>query len=164
MFLLSDAQLAEVTSEVGFALWQIQILESAMGTYLVLVHRATPATARIEVEAMFAKAGKRTLGQLLQAIQATEDAPPQLTEQLDGFVEKRNWLVHHSRHESHSEMSSDIRRAALIHRIAVIAEDALVIGKEFQAATEAHLIALGRTKEQIDNEAARILGQWASQA
>ena len=157
---LTQEQLAEVTLQVGFAVWQIQILEATVGTYLVLVHNATPATARNEVETMFSRAGKSTLGQLLRSIQATQSAPQTLVEQLDRFVEKRNWLVHHSRHESHADMYSDARRFALVQKIEAIADDALALMKQFQDATEAHLITIGFTKEQIDVDAERIRNEW----
>src|SRR5437899_5521685 len=117
MFPLKPDQLAEVALEVGFALWQIQILEATVGVYLVLVHEASPATSRIEVEAMFAKADKSTLGNLLRRIQSAKKGPQQLIEQLDRFVEKRNWLVHRSRHESHRDVYSDSKRSALVQRI-----------------------------------------------
>lgn len=161
---LSADQLHETVAQVGFALWQIQILEGAVGSYLVLVHQASPAVARSEVESMFAKTGKSTLGQLLRAIQATHNPPESLVEQLDAFVPKRNWLVHHSRHESHAEMYSGSHRMALMARIARIADDALILMKAFQAATETHLVALGVPKEQIDRDAARILRQWTAMA
>lgn len=62
---LTQDRLHEVTAQVGIALWQTQITESTVGAYLVLVHKATPGQARTEVEGMFTKAGKSTLGQLL---------------------------------------------------------------------------------------------------
>lgn len=94
MLPLSPDALNEVVAQVGFALWQIQILEGTVGAYLVFVHQATPALARSEVEKMFAKTGKSTLGQLLRAIRATHNPPQNLVEQLDLFVPRRNWLVH----------------------------------------------------------------------
>ena len=113
---------------------------------------------------MFAKAGKSTLGQLLRSIQATGTAPQSLTESLDAFVPTRNWLVHHSRHESHHEMYSTAGREALVARLAAIADEALELAKAFQAATEAHLKSLGISREQIDRDAARILNEWTTVA
>ena len=161
---LTQEQLTEVTSQVGFAVWQIQVLEVAVGEYLVLVHKATLATAQVEVETMFSKAGKSTLGQLLRSIQSTQNAPQTLVDQLDHFVEKRNWLVHHSRHESHGDMHLEPRRLALVHKIEAIAETALVLMKQFQDATKAHLITIGLSKEQIDNDAARLRNEWIKSA
>jgi hypothetical protein len=120
MLRLTPDELHEVTAQVGFALWQTQITESTVGAYLVLVHKATHGQARSEVEGMFAKAGTHTLGWLLRSIQATSTAPQPLVDALDTFVPRRNWLVHHSRHESHRDMYSAPRRAALIARLAAI--------------------------------------------
>ena len=160
----SSEELRGVVAEVGFAVWQTQILEAAVGVYLVLVHKAAMAVARSEVEAMFTKVGKSTLGQLLREIQSTNNAPQHLIDQLDSFVQKRNWLVHHSRHESHSDMYSASRRSRLIARIAAIADEALALMKLFQAATETHLETLGMTKEQIDRDSAKLLKEWRTTA
>lgn len=160
MLPLTPSQLDEVTAKVGFALWQTQIAESTVGAYLVLVHKATLGQARTEVEGMFAKAGKSTLGQLLRSIQATGTAPQPLTDALDTFISKRNWLVHHSRHESRPQLYSTTGREALVSRLAAIADAALELSKAFQAATEAHLELLGISREQVDRDAARIFNEW----
>ena len=157
-------QLHEVTAHVGFALWQTQITESTVGTYLVLVHKATLGQARTEVEGMFAKAGKSTLGTLLRSIQAAGTAPQSLTDVLDAFVSKRNWLVHHSRHESRPAMYSPAGREALVARLEAIADEALAVAKAFQASTEVHLASLGISRQQIDRDAARILDEWSTRA
>jgi hypothetical protein len=161
---LTPDQLHEVTAQVGFALWQTQIAESTVGVYLVLVHKATVGQARVEVEGMFANAGKSTLGQLLRSIQATGTAPQSLVDALDVFVPRRNWLVHHSRHESHRDMYSAAGRAALIARLAAIADEALDVAKAFQAATEAQLESSGIPRAQIDRDAARIFNEWTTAA
>src|SRR5207248_1563155 len=150
----------EVTAQVGFTLWQIQVLELAVGGYLVRVHKITPSVAKAQAEAMFARAGKSTLGHLLRELHATGSAPQHLTDALDRFVPKRNWLVHHSRHETHKEMYSAAGRASLIRRMDAIADEALDLMKAFDAATEEHLAALGFSKEQIANAATKLLREW----
>ena len=162
MLPLTEEQLHEVTAQAGFALWQTQIVEATVGTYLVFVHQATPHQARTEVEAMFAHAHSQTLGRLLRAIKATGNAPQLLIDALDAFIEKRNWLVHHSRHECHRDMYSTSGRAALIARLAQIADDALGLAKLFQEASEAHLERLGISREQIDRDSAKLLDEWIS--
>jgi hypothetical protein len=160
MLPLTADELHEVTAEIGFALWQTQVAEETVGAYLVFVHQATPAQARREVEAMFAKAGKSTLGQLLRVIESTGTAPQHLVDALDAFVEKRNWLVHHSRRESRRAMYSASGRAAIIARLGSIADEALDLAKAFQAATETHLETLGISKEQIDRDTEKLLNEW----
>ena len=162
MLPLSADELHEVTAQVGFAVWQIQILEGTVVAYLVFVHKVTPTVARREAESMFAKAGKSTLGQLLRQILATKEAPQHLIDALDSFVPERNWLIHHSRHESHADMYSCTRRAALIAKIAAIADNALALMKAFQDATQAHLETLGITREQIERDTAKLLSEWTA--
>ena len=141
-----------------------EITESTVCSYLVLVHKATLGQARAEVEGMFEKAGKSTLGNLLQSIRATATAPQSLTNALDAFVPKRNWLVHRSQHESRSNMYSTSGREALISQLAAIADQALELTKAFQTATEAHLGSLGVSRKQIDRDAERILNEWTTGA
>jgi hypothetical protein len=160
MLPLSPEDLHQVTAAVGFALWQIQVLELAVGGYLVRVHKITPAVAKAQAQAMFVRAGKSTLGQLLREIHATGKAPQHLTDALDRFIPKRNWLVHHSRHETHNEMYSTTGRASLIARIDAIADEALGVIKAFDAATEERLITLGVSKEQIEDGAKKLLREW----
>jgi hypothetical protein len=59
-------------------------------------------------------------------------------------------------------MYSAPRRAALIARLAAIADEALEVAKAFQAATEAHLETLGISREQIDRDTARLLNEWTT--
>jgi len=160
MLPLTEDQLREVTAHVGFALWQTQIAESTVGTYLVFVHKATPRQARTEIEAMFADAHKQTLGRLLRAIKATGTAPQVLVDSLDAFVHSRNWLVHHSRHECHRDIHSASGRAALVARLTSIADDALQLAKLFQGAAETHLETLGMSRQQIERDAAKVLREW----
>ena len=157
---LTEDELHKVTAQVGFALWQIKAAEETVGAYLVFVHQATPSKARSEVEAMFAKAGKSTLGQVLRATESTENAPEHLLDALDGFVEKRNWLVHHSRRDCRRAMYSASGKTTIIAQRAAIADEALELRNVFQAATEAHLETLGISKEQIDRDAAKLLEEW----
>jgi hypothetical protein len=53
MIPVTAEQFRDVISEVGHVVWQIQVLEGVLGSYLVLVHKASAASARAGVEAMF---------------------------------------------------------------------------------------------------------------
>ena len=51
-------------------------------------------------------------------------------------------------------------RASLVARIDTIADDALELMKAFDSATEAHLVTLGISKEQIDKNTKKLLREW----
>jgi hypothetical protein len=116
--------------------------------------------ARFEIEAMFSKTAKQTLGQLFGAIRDTGQGSSDLLVRLEKFVNERNWLVHRSRDDNPSVLYTTATRLALICRIDAIAEEALFLASSFQRATEEHLTRLGVAKTQIDADAARILKRW----
>jgi hypothetical protein len=157
---ITPEEFSELTSLVGYAVWQIQVLEQVLASYLVMVHHVTTDTARTQIEAMFVKTAKHTLGQLFSAIRKTGGAPESLLPRLERFGVERNWLVHRSRHENRSDLYSPAKRAALSQRLRAIADEALSLMKAFQQATEDHLIAQGMTKAEIDARAKQILKEW----
>jgi hypothetical protein len=156
-------QFRDVISEVGHVVWQIQVLEGVLGSYLVLVHKASAASARADVEAMFVKTGKQTLGTLLKAIRDTGGIAP-LVPRLEKFVDERNWLVHRSRHEDRRALYSEAARVALIERITTLGNEALSLMTLFQQAIEDHLVARGMSKAEIDWRADQLRWEWTAQA
>ena len=152
--------LQEILQKVGFALWQIQGLESTLSRYLVKVHKLEPGVAREEAEAAFEKTRKKTLGQLLVELRGQQDVPKDLAERLDNFVEHRNWLAHRSRSESRREVYQPQRRPLLYKRLDWIADEALSLSKDLCAALENHLHTHGITNEQIEANAAKIMRSW----
>src|SRR2546430_16780024 len=93
-------EFAEVASVVGYTVWQIQVLEQILASYLIMIHKLEFGAARAEVEAMFVKVEKHTLGQLFRNIKDTGGAPAALLPRIERFVDQRNWLVHRSRREN----------------------------------------------------------------
>jgi hypothetical protein len=163
MLPVTAEQFRDVISEVGHVVWQIQVLEGVLGSYLVLVHKATAASARAGVETMFVKTHKQTLGTLLKAIRDT-GAVAQLVPRLEKFVDERNWLVHRSRHEDRKALYSEAARAALIDRISNLGDEALSLMTLFQQATEDHLVARGMSKTEIERRAEQLRREWTAQA
>ena len=139
-------EFSELTSLVGYAVWQIQVLEQVLASYLIMVHQITTATARTEVETMFLKTAKHTLGQLFSAIRKTGGGSESLLPRLERFIVERNWLVHRSRHENRSDLYSPVKRTALRQRLCSVADEALLLMKAFQQTTEDHLIGQGRRR------------------
>jgi hypothetical protein len=161
---VSPDEFSGLTSLVGYAVWQIQVLEQVLACYLVMVHRITADMARTEIETMFVKAARNTLGQLFTAIRNTRGAPEDLLPRLERFIDERNWLVHRSRQENRIDLYSPEKPIALSQRLRAIADEALSLMRAFQQATEDHLIARGMTKAEIDASAERIRREWTREA
>jgi len=152
--------LHDILYKVGFALWQIQELESTIAHYLVLVHKLEPGVARAEAEAVFEKTRKRTMGQLLDQLKSKDPVPDQLLKRLDHFVEHRNWLAHRSRSESRKQVYQPAKNQELLARLDWIATEALTLMKLFMEELVAHLESHGFSREQIDKQTAETMKQW----
>jgi len=157
---LTAEELAELTRLIGYAVLQIQELEEILQLHLVLVHKADAKTARRDVETMFAKTAKHTLGQLLGDIREKGKSPSDLLSRLEHFVDERNWLIHRSRRENPRNLRSDAKRSQVIARITAVVNEALSLMMTFQELTEAHLIALGVERATIHARAAEIRREW----
>jgi hypothetical protein len=152
--------LQDVLYRVGFALWQIQELESTIAHYLVMVHKLEPGVAREEAESVLEKTRKKTLGQLLGQLKSQDPVPNQLIERLDHFVEHRNWLAHRSRTESRSLVYQPSRNQELFSRLDWVAAEALALMKLFAEELVVHLESHGFSREEIDKRAAKLMQQW----
>jgi hypothetical protein len=160
MLPITADKFADVTALVGYTVWQIQILERVLASHLVMVHKLQLGAARTEVESMFHKVGKQTLGQLFRAIENEGGAPAALLPRLKQFVDERNWLVHRSRHDNRKDIYTARPRLRLSQKISTIADEAFSLAKAFQEATEKHLIACGMSKADIDLRAQQIMRDW----
>ncbi|HZS18163.1 MAG TPA: hypothetical protein VFA51_09565 [Candidatus Udaeobacter sp.] len=156
---LTPEEFSHVAAHIGAAVWQIQVLEETVALHLVLVHKVDAKTARRDIEAMFAKASKQTLGQLLRGIRDSQKNPSDLLALLETFVHERNWFIHHSR-EKRKDLDSDKKRAQFVARIEALAADALSLMTRFQDLTETHLIARGFDRAKIKARANQIYREW----
>jgi len=161
MLPITPEEFNEVACQIGFAVLQIQVLEQALAVHLVLVHKVSVEMARSEIEKLFLKTEKRTLGQLFKDIHDTNRATPTLLLRLESFVKERNWLIHRCRHENRTDFYSEVKRTVLIRRIGAIAEESLALQKAFQKATEDHSIAQGISRVEIETRAAKIYQDWS---
>jgi hypothetical protein len=149
-----------VWQSVGYALWQIQELETTLAMYLVMVHKLEPGVAREEAESVFEKTRKKTLGQLLHDLRTQQAAPANLVARLDQFVDERNWLAHRSRAESRRQLYNPAHTHLLLERLNRIGEDALSLMKDLQAGTEAYLATQGISRDRIDDQMAAVIQEW----
>lgn len=159
MPLVPPMNLDLVLRAVGFAIWQIQILEGTLLSHLIMVHEypeGDDGTAREAYEA----AHKKSLGELLGRMKRHERASPALVEQIEGLLKERNWLVHHSRETNGPDLYHADRTAGLLTRLESIADSALDLSKRIQSATESHLATKGVSLEYTDAQAMEIRRAW----
>ena len=154
---------ADVIRRVGFAVWQLQALEQVAACHLILVHKANPATGWEEVQRIFQKTEKNTLGQLFDQIRDATGNAASFLPRFEALVNDRNWLVHRSRNQNRKDLYDHAARQKLIDRTEAIADEALQLAKALQKKTEDHMMALGIPKAELDRRVAIIFREWADQ-
>jgi hypothetical protein len=156
-----DLALQEILAAVGYAVWQSQILERTVAYHLVMVYGEADEKARTHAAEAFSVADKTTLGAVLSRIKKVGPRDSDLFERLDAFRERRNWLVHHSRHEHPSAVYDPSAKLELMTILEEIGSAAAPLAKEVQDVTDDYLVSSGmRNREELAESARRILQSW----
>ena len=157
---LHPDDLHEVYAHVGEAVWQIQYFENTLVHYLAMVFKIPPKFSADEAYAILENTAKKTLGQLLKELRNHSTVPDNFDIRLQEFLKERNWLVHRSRHENHTDLYSQEKLIALIARLQKLSDEALLLNKEFAKILEEWVIKRGIKKEYIDKVSKEILNRW----
>lgn len=146
---------------LGYAVWQLQVLEEALVTHHVLLYELERGRAtRNDLRAAVEKRRGQTLGTLLKLPGFAQSLTQATRDRLAALLAERNWLMHRSRREVHVDMYTPAGAEAAVIRINAVGEDATTLMKDVQHATEARLVAKGMTKDVIDRNAAAVLSSW----
>jgi hypothetical protein len=166
MQMMQERQLREnrrvqlLTQRVGFALWQLQVLESASAQYYVLVVHAKSGMGLSAGQALIDKAQSKTFGSTITQLAKSKKLSQALEARFRIVLTERNWLVHSSRPNSRKPIDNDDACSALIDRINMLAFEALSLLKEVGTLTEAYVKQSGVGSERIDNLTAQLLKEW----
>src|SRR5471032_1221008 len=90
-------RLGALAEQIGFALWQLQVLETCAAQCYVLMVQATRGMGLDEGEVLFTKAQSKTFGTTVKSLTKAAVLTPELSTRLAMLLEERNWLVHRSR-------------------------------------------------------------------
>ncbi len=155
-----ENRLAMIMKEFGFAVWQLQELEWALASLLVLRVKAKRGIGKDDMGNLFSAVEKRTFGSLLKELCATGVLKADFAKRLETILADRNWLIHRSRHESRGVLTSPVKFATLITKIRAISNEALFLLKHIGQIAEEYVIQSGVSMDFIDREAERLLIQW----
>ena len=152
--------LAELMQRVGFALWQLQELETTTATYVVLRLREARGIGRERARELVKDAEKQTFGTLLRELKHKGVLSKAAADKLFTALENRNWLVHRSRRESRGILNKPQLYMGLVERLEQIAADALALNKELAAQVKAHVLQAGISEKVLEQEADRLAKAW----
>lgn len=155
-------RLSAITQKVGFALWQIQILEGVAAKYFVLLTQAQKGMGLAAGNALIDKAKSKTFGSTIHQIGKAGLLSSVLEKRFATLLEERNWLVHRSREDSRSVIHGDKIAKALIGRLDAMADEATSLLKEIGLLVEKFVRQHGVSAEYIDKVSKELLEQWSN--
>lgn len=155
-------RLSGITQQIGFALWQLQELESVCAIYYVLVEEAEFGMGKEAGNALEEKANKKTFGTTMHKFAKAGLLSEDVEDRFKSLLSERNWLVHSSRADSRKAIHNDSHIVSLLKRLERISEEALSLLKHVGALTEEYVKGHGVSEEYIDEKSKEILEQWHS--
>lgn len=153
-------RLSSITQRVGFALWQIQELESGTAQYFVLLAQAQKGMGLAEGDALIEKAQAKTFGSTIHQIIKAHLMDSEIETRFTSLLAERNWLVHRSRMDSRNAVHDDNAMSLLIARLDALANEATALLKEVGGRIETFVRQHGVSAEYIDSMSKQILEQW----
>lgn len=149
-----------ILHRIGFALWQIQELESVAANYFVLLVQAQKGMGLEAGNLLIEKAKKKTFGTTVRRLAEAGLLTPQLERRLKDLLAERNWLVHGSREASRNAPYNDAAASKLLDRIDAITKQALELLKEIGELVVAFAKKHGTTEQYIAETSKRLLEEW----
>lgn len=153
-------RLSSLMQSVGFAVWQLQELETTVAGYLVIRLHACPGIGQKRGEALIQRAQSRTLGSLLKELNKSGVVEDEIAAKLEGILEQRNWLIHRARRENRGVLTNELRLGELLQTFGNLAEQSIELQKALTVETESYVLSTGADKAMIDAEASRLANSW----
>lgn len=157
------SRLEVLALRVGFTVLQIQALESASAQYLILRTKAKRGMGAKTAQAILDKASKETFGTTIGAMKSAGLLSEELEKRFQTLLKERNWLVHRSRSENSTALSSDDLTSTLLARISLAEEEARKLLHKLTKLSHQFLLESGVPVEAVNAaSAADVVRQWES--
>ncbi len=115
---------------VGEALWKIQVVEQALSHSITL--KMNPAETKERADEFLKQHQRYTLGTAIKVAIKEKLYDSSLQDELNAFLEQRNWLVHKAMHESQHGLNWEDKKEELFQKIKSISERAESIQREIE--------------------------------
>lgn len=153
-------RLSTLMQAVGFAVWQLQELETTAITFAVIRLRASRGMGEVAGRALLEKGERRTLGHVLQELRARGLIDGAVDEDLRDVLDQRNWLVHRARRETRGVLTDDSRLSDLLARLDSLADRTLALQKVLASEIDAYVLSSGVKKKTVERETEEVAKRW----
>lgn len=115
---------------MGEALWKIQIVEQALSHSVTL--KMNPAETKEQADEVLKQHQSYTLGKAIKVAIKETLYNLSLQDELNAFLEQRNWLVHKAMFESQNDLNTENKKEELFNKIKSISDKAESIQHEIE--------------------------------
>lgn len=115
---------------IGEALCKIQIVEQALNHSITL--KMNPAETKERADKFLKDCQSYTLGKAIKVAIKEKLYSLSLQDELNVFLEQRNWLVHKAMFESQNDLNTENKKEELFHKIKSISDKAESIQHEIE--------------------------------
>lgn len=155
-----ELYLRELTSHLGFAMWQVQEVEVALRDLLLLKKYFKKGVAKSAWDQTTKKVSKLSFGQLLTEVRAADIVEDSLADALQELVGRRNWLVHHSRADTRGVMTNALLYESLTRHCVEVVTRALELQRAVSEESLAFIEASNPDREAIAKALAGTMEAW----
>lgn len=115
---------------VGEALWRIQVVEQALSHSITL--KVNPAATKERADEFLKRHQNYTLGTAIKVAIKEKLYDSSLQDELNTFLDQRNWLVHKAMAESRHGLNWENKKEELFQKIKSISDRAESIRREIE--------------------------------
>jgi hypothetical protein len=115
----------ELHKKIGLALWAEQSFEFVLCHFIALALKLPPSRAEAEMLEVLEKLQKQTLGALMKELSKANSSSSitEFDKRMEAYLEDRNWLVHRSWREHHTDLFTPEKLAPLFARLETISRE-----------------------------------------
>nr|ASV46975.1 hypothetical protein [uncultured bacterium] len=158
--LLQRSAVQDVQTWIGHALIEVQRLEAALFSYLVLTRNEQPGQAGPAAALLLNENALLSVESLVAQLRALGLPGGEFEERFGRVVAERAWLVHRSGYESQKTLMDQEKTAVLLRRLERIVDDASAVKTQLEEAIREHLSRTGLSKREIDEKTDKAKELW----
>ena len=129
----------ELHKLIGMALWHSQAFEDTLCRFIALILKLPPSRAETEMMEVLESLETKTLGALIAELRKanSSNSVSEFEQRMNRYLTDRNWLVHKSWREHHTDLFNPSALPALFSRLRSIAEESRLLQRYFVELTTA---------------------------
>jgi hypothetical protein len=144
---------------IGLALWHTEAFEDCLARFIALILKMPASRVEAEAMAVLEALESRTIGQLIVELRKANstNSVTEFERRINHFLAERNWLVHQSWRQHHTDLYQPQKLPPLFARLTNIADEATVLQRHFADLSRTWTLQQGHTEAEMKAETKKVL-------